>query len=236
MTVEEAKKAAMEAQGFLSEAEGRLLYRLANGCKGRGRIVEIGSWKGRSTIWLASGSKNGAGGKVVAIDPHMSSPEMPQGNSFRDFKNNLKRAGVFSMVEPVVKTSAQAARQFRGKAGLVFIDGDHSYEHAKQDFELWFPKVEEHGIMAFHDTMLVPGPKKVVHDLVFNSRHFRNIGFVDSITFAEKVRGNSMRERLKNKRVLVLKDFFTLVSRANISFGMPRHLKEAGKKLIGKMQ
>lgn len=234
MGIEEARKGAMEAQGFLSEPEGMLLYRLAREC--RGRIVEIGSWKGRSTIWLAFGSKDGAGNKVVAVDPHMSSPEMPQGNSFRDFKDNLERAGVFSMVEPVVKTSEEAAKGFKGNAGLVFIDGDHSYGHAKQDFELWFPKVEEHGIMAFHDTMLVPGPKKVVHDLVFNSRHFRNIGFVDSITFAEKIGKNSLRERLRNRRVLVLKDFFTLVSKANISFGMPRCLKKIGKMLIGKMQ
>lgn len=236
MSVEEAKKAAMNAQGFLSEAEGRLLYRLAKNCRGSGAIVEIGSWKGRSTIWLAFGSKDGAGKKIVAVDPHMSSPEMPQGNSFKEFRQNLKNAGVEEMVEPVVKTSEEAALGFRGKAEFVFIDGDHSYGHAKQDFELWFPKVEEHGVMAFHDTMLVPGPKKVVHDLVFNSRHFRNIGFVDSITFAEKVRENTAMERLKNRQVLMLKGFFAAVSRLNIAIGLPKPLKAAGKKAIGKMQ
>lgn len=101
---------------------------------------------------------------------------------------------------------------------------------------MWFPKVEEHGVMAFHDTMLVPGPKKVVHDLVFNSRHFRNIDFVDSITFAEKVEENTAIERLKNRQVLLLKGFFTLASRLNIAVGLPKPLKAAGKKLIGKMQ
>ncbi len=236
MGVEEAKKAAMKAHGYLSEPEGRLLHRLACDCKGRGAIVEIGSWKGRSTIWLAFGSRDGTGKRIVAIDPHMSSPEMPQGNSFKEFRRNLKNAGVENMVEPIVKTSEEAALGFKGNAEFVFIDGDHSYAHAKQDFELWFPKVLEHGIMAFHDTMLVSGPKKVVHDLVFNSRHFRNIGFVDSITFAEKVKENTAMERLKNRRVLLLKFFFTAVSRLNIAVGLPKPLKSLGKKAIGKMQ
>ncbi|MFA4855704.1 MAG: class I SAM-dependent methyltransferase [archaeon] len=236
MGIEEAKKAAMNAQGFLSEAEGRLLYRLARNCRSGDTIVEIGSWKGRSTIWLAFGSRDGAGKRIAAIDPHTSSPEMPQGNSLKEFMQNLRNAGVEEMVEPIVKTSEEAALGFKGDAEFVFIDGDHSYGHAKQDFELWFPKVLEHGIMAFHDTMLVPGPKKVVHDLVFNSRHFRNIGFVDSITFAEKVRENTAMERLKNRRVLLLKGLFTLASRLNNAVGLPKPLKTVGKKAIGKMQ
>lgn len=236
MGVEEAEKAAMKAHGYLSVPEGRLLYRLAHNCSGKGAIVEIGSWKGRSTIWLAFGSREGAGKKIIAIDPHVSYSEMPTGNSFDEFARNLKAAGVKAIVKPVVKTSEEAARCFDGRAGLVFIDGNHSYEHTRQDFELWFPKVEAHGIMAFHDTMLVPGPKRVVRDLVFNSRHFRNIGFVDSITFAEKVRENTAMERLKNKQVLLLKGLFTLASRLNNAVGLPKPMKAAGKRLIGKMQ
>jgi len=236
MSVKEAKKAAMKAHGYLSGPEGELLYRLARNCCGRGVIVEIGSWKGRSTIWLAFGSREGTGRKIIAVDPHVSYSEMPTGNSFREFRQNLKNAGVEEMVEPVVKTSEEAARGFKEKVEFVFIDGNHSYEHTKQDFELWFPKVEEHGVMAFHDTMLVPGPKKVVHDLVFNSRHFRNIGFVDSITFAEKVKGNTAMERMKNRQALLLKGLFMLASRLNIAVGLPKPLKSFGKKAIGKMQ
>src|SRR5204862_2126445 len=54
--------------GWLTPKEGRLLYELARGCTGRGVIVEIGSWKGKSTIWLASGSRRGPGVFVYAID------------------------------------------------------------------------------------------------------------------------------------------------------------------------
>ncbi len=125
---------------------------------------------------------------------------------------SLKEAAakLFDLINPIVKTSKNAVKEFDKEIALVFIDGDHSYKHAKQDFELWFPKVRAHGIMAFHDTMLVDGPKKV-----------------------EK---NSVRERIANRRVLLLKNFFTTVSKANIRFGMPKQVKAVGKKFIKKMQ
>ena len=236
LSLEEAQKAAGKAQGYLSVAEGKLLYSLANRCTGRGAIVEIGSWKGRSTIWIGFGSKDGCKAIVFAVDPHTSSPEMPQGNSFREFRRNIENAGLEKIVKPLVKTSEDAAKDFRGKAEFVFIDGDHSYAHARQDFELWFPKVLEQGTMAFHDTMLVPGPRKVVKEKVFFSRHFRNAGFADSITFAQKVSQNTFAERLHNYRVFALKEFFTLVSRINIAAGLPKQLKAAGKKILKAVQ
>jgi len=62
-------------EGWLARAEGKLLYRLAKRCTGRGVIVEIGSWKGKSTIWLASGSRAASRSKVHSIDPHTGSPQ-----------------------------------------------------------------------------------------------------------------------------------------------------------------
>jgi len=236
MDLNKVETATARAEGFLSKPEGRLLYRLAKKCSGKGAIVEIGSWKGRSTIWLANGCRDGQGKEVVAIDPHTSSPEMPAGNSFEEFKQNIGAANVASLVKPVVKTSEQAAALFNKPVELVFIDGNHDYEFAKQDFELWFPKVIEHGIMAFHDTNLAPGPKKVVRDKVFHSRNFRNVGFVDSITFAEKVKQNTFGDRLRNRQVLFLKGFFTVVCRLHVRFGIPRPLKELGKRFIRSMQ
>ena len=236
MSEEEAKKAALQADGHLSVPEGRLLYKLAKKNKGKGPVIEIGSWKGRSTIWLAFGSREGQGKKVFAVDPHVSYEEMPEGNSFEEFNGNLKKAGVKDIVKPLVKTSEAAAKNFNEKVSLVFVDGWHDYKHAKQDFDLWFPKLEEHGIIAFHDTMLVNGPKKVVKENLFNSKHFRNIGFVDSISFAEKVKQNTFSERVKNKQVLLMKGLFTIASKLNIALGMPDPIKKAGKKAIKLMQ
>ncbi len=69
----------------------------------------------------------------------------------------------------------------------------------KQDFELWFPKLINKGIIAFHATVAWPGPKKVVKKYIYKSRYFKNVGFVDSITFAQKTIKNSLKDRFKNR-------------------------------------
>ncbi len=70
MTKEEVQKLAAPIKGWLKDKEGQLLYDLAKNCTGKGVIVEIGSWKGKSTTWLAHGSKEGNKVRVYAIDPH----------------------------------------------------------------------------------------------------------------------------------------------------------------------
>src|ERR1041385_9078450 len=91
-------------EGWLNEAEGRLLYRLARACSGKGVIVEIGSWKGKSTIQLANGSHDGRRIKIHAVDPHTGSPEHQSGTpgvwTFDEFQRNIKAAGVRDVVVP----------------------------------------------------------------------------------------------------------------------------------------
>src|SRR2546425_13048693 len=110
--------------GWLADHEGRLLYELARRCTGRGVIVEIGSWKGRSTIWLASGSKAGAAVPVHAIDPHTGSPEhRPDGApvaTFEEVRANVARAGVHGPGAPMVQPSPQAAVARTPPGDLVF--------------------------------------------------------------------------------------------------------------------
>src|SRR3989442_10815319 len=124
--------------GWLADHEGRPLYELARRCTGRGVIVEIGSWKGRSTIWLASGSKAGSAVSVHAIDPHVGSPEHRSGGipvaTFDEFRANVARAGVDDIVVPLVKPSLEVAASFQRPVELLFIDGDHSYEAVLADF------------------------------------------------------------------------------------------------------
>ena len=62
-------------EGWLTDAEGELLFRLASRCTGRGVIVEVGSWKGKSTIALGRGSRAGVSATIHAVDPHAGSPE-----------------------------------------------------------------------------------------------------------------------------------------------------------------
>jgi predicted O-methyltransferase YrrM len=69
-TAGEVEAATREVDGWLGPLEGRLLYSLAADADPNGWIAEIGSWQGKSTIWLAAGARSGRGARVAAIDPH----------------------------------------------------------------------------------------------------------------------------------------------------------------------
>jgi MMP 1-O-methyltransferase len=201
MELNEATVQALD--GWLSPKEGRLLFHLARNCKGRGAIVEIGSWKGKSTIWLAHGSGASSQTKVHAIDPHTGSPEhaetFGQVWTFEEFKRNIANANVQRLVVPHVDFSTAVARAFDEPVELIFVDGLHEYEGVRDDFDAWFPKVLDGGTMAFHDSTSWPGVFKVVTDSVFKSRHFRKIRFAGSIVYGQKVAQNRLSERCGNR-------------------------------------
>jgi len=232
MGIDAIKKLVDKVHGFLSDKEGELLYNLAKNCTGKGVIVEIGSWKGKSTIWLGKGSKRANKVKIYAIDPHIGSSEHKKAYgkiwTFEEFKKNIKNANVDDIIIPIVKTSEEAAKNFDEPVELIFIDGAHEYDLVKLDFELWFPKVIDGGIMAFHDTTVWLGPKKVVDEFVYKSKNFRNVRFIDSITFAEKVRQNSIKDRLRNRYVLLLKNLY----KSKVKLYFPKLIRMIGKKLI----
>lgn len=175
----------------VSKEEEKLLRALAKKCTGKGVIVEIGSWKGKSTIQLGKGSKAGNKVRVYAVDPHTGSFEHKAAygkiSTVEEFKKNIKNAKVDDVITPIVKTSDDASKDFDRPVELVFIDGCHDYESVKQDFELWFPKVISKGTVALHDTLRWPGPKRVAKEKILNSKKFKNITAVDSIIFAEKI-------------------------------------------------
>ena len=222
--LEDIKRVVDAVDGWLRDEEGKLLYWLARNCVGRGVIVEIGSWKGKSTIWLAKGSQAGKRVAVYAVDPHDGSGELKHTHgalwSFDDFKANLAAAHVDDVVVPLVRTSEEAARGFDTSVELIFIDGDHEYSAVRADFEAWFPKVAVGGIMAFHDAD-APGPRRVAEQFVVRSRHFRNVSFVDSILVAEKVAENSLVDRIRNRLALGLR-----------SQHVPGLVRDVGRRLI----
>jgi predicted O-methyltransferase YrrM len=231
--VQEISEVVAKVDGWLADIEGEFLYNVAKNCKGKGVIVEIGSWKGKSTIWLAKGSKAGNKIRVYAIDPHTGSSEHKrmygEVSTFEEFKRNIKMAGVEDVTDPIVKTSEEATKTFEEPVEFVFIDGAHEYEMVKLDFLLWFPKLIEGGIIALHDTIGWQGPKKVAKEFVYKSKNFRNVGFVSSITFAQKVKENSFYDRLRSRYILLLKDLCKFAAKLHL----PKPVKMIGKRLLG---
>jgi len=194
--------------GWLTEEEGEALYELAKRCTGRGVIVEIGSWKGKSTVCLGLGSKAGRGVRVYAVDPHAD-------YRFGEFKENIERAGITELVTPVRSKSQEAAADFHEPIELLFIDGSHEYEDVRADFEQWVPKVVEGGTVAMHDTTLHQGPRRVSEERIYHGTGFKDVRFVfGSTTLGRKVAQNTAQDRIRARYSLGLKRSFEVAYRA----------------------
>ena len=135
-----------DIEGFMSGVELRRLYGMAREMKS---IVEIGSWKGRSTHALLSGCR----GTVYAVDHFRGSEseretshgEAVDGDIFAQF---MKNVGMFSNLEVLKMDSEEAASKI-DRVDMVFIDGDHTYPGAKRDIDVWLPKAGK--IICGHD-------------------------------------------------------------------------------------
>ena len=189
-----------DVDGFLTNREGEALYKLAAACTG-GVIVEIGSWKGKSTVWLGKGALKAGAKTLYAIDHHVGSEEH-QGEgapvwTFREFENNIEKAGLTGIVQPLVKTSAEARPLVREPIDLLFIDGAHDYESVQEDFRLWFPAVKNKGAVAFHDTPW-PGVGRLVSEVLENGQFCRAY-FSDTLFFAAKIGQASVFDKIVNR-------------------------------------
>ena len=200
-----ARQQADGVEGWLSEAQGRALFDAAAAATGAGVIVEIGSWKGRSTTWLASGARL-AGQRVYAVDPHRGSRENPAAHTLDEFLDNLARNGLADVVDPMVMTSEEAAASIARPIELLFIDGDHSYEGVRRDAELWLPRLMEGGIVMFHDvaTAAYSGPRRIVRRMVCRSPGFDGVARVGSMVVARRTARRGRRAALWSRTAAIL--------------------------------
>lgn len=144
VSIEKAFQLARSVPGFLGDKELRFLGSLAALTPAKGSIVEIGSFKGKSTVMLASIAGRFGLGRVVAIDPHKGLGYLGTENpylspTYEVFLNSLKTAGVEEHVEPHRALSQDVAMKWDRPIRLLWIDGDHSYSGCKEDFDLFGP-------------------------------------------------------------------------------------------------
>jgi predicted O-methyltransferase YrrM len=230
MVPPELRKLLDDLPGWLTYEEGEALYRLAQGCAGRGVIVEIGSWRGKSTTCLGLGSQAGNGVPVYAVDRHTD-------GTFPDFRRNVEHAGIAELVTPIKGRSQEAALDFDEPIELLFIDGAHQYELVRQDFERWVPKVVDGGVVAMHDTTWFEGPRRVADELIFKSRRFKNARFVFSSTsVATKVPENTALDRVRNRFALAVKRSVELTRRVADKERLPPPLQRAGRRILRALQ
>ncbi|WP_406827879.1 class I SAM-dependent methyltransferase [Microbulbifer sp. ARAS458-1] len=159
-------------KGFLADTEGEALYRLAADASDRGPCLEVGSYCGKSTIYLGSACKL-MDNTLFAVDHHRGSEEHQPGEEYHDrelfddrsqlmdsfhaFRTNMRAAKLEDHVVPVVAPTAVAARHWNTPLGLVFIDGGHSLEAALADYRSWSRHIVPGGYLAIHD--IFPNPE-----------------------------------------------------------------------------
>jgi predicted O-methyltransferase YrrM len=168
------RQLALATKGFMPEVEGDALHAAAlAACDAvpGAPIVEIGSYCGRSTIWLGDVARR-AGTTVFAVDHHRGSEENQAGWEHHDaeivdaelasidtlpfFRRTIHEAGLEPHVVAVVGSSPVVARHWSTPVAMVFIDGGHGVEPAAADFESWTPHVAVGGTLAIHDVFPDP--------------------------------------------------------------------------------
>jgi predicted O-methyltransferase YrrM len=175
---DDALALAAPAEGWMTDDQGRRLHAAARACPTGGRIVEIGSFRGRSTIVLAAAAPPGA--ELVAIDPHAGNDRGPQelvgftreAATDRDvFEDNLRRAGVAGRVRHVARFSGDAHGDVDGVIDVLYIDGAHRYGPARADVRDWGSRVSDGGTLLVHDAFSSIGvTAAIVRELVASSR------------------------------------------------------------------
>jgi hypothetical protein len=177
--------------GFLSEREAHFLALAAACGPAEGVILEIGSFKGRATVALASVAARYGLGRVVSVDPHtapsVTDPDL-RGNasSYDDFTSALAAAGLSEQVEVHRTFSRELAKRWSHPIRLLWIDGDHTYAGAKEDFGLFRSYLAEGAIVALHDVLHeFEGPVRVFAEDLLGSDDFGPAGVCGSIGWAQ---------------------------------------------------
>lgn len=152
-----------------------------------GEIIEIGSFKGKSTTALGLGSKWISKRKraIYAIDPFMPD-RMYHGNYFDDFLNNIHVAQLENYVIPIKKYSQDAIGDCPDQISALFVDGNHDYMYVKQDIQHYTPRVVPGGMIAFHDYSNFLDVKRAVDELC-ESKEYVYVCDYDSLRIIRKL-------------------------------------------------
>ncbi len=164
-------KIAEDTRGFLAHEEGLRLYELARAAVLLGPCLEIGSYCGKSAVYIGTACRE-QGSVLFSIDHHRGSEEQQPGEEYFDpglfdaaswsidtfarFRETLRRAGLEEAVVPLVTASQPAARAWAAPLGMVFIDGGHAHETVLADYRAWAEHLLPGGYLVFHDIYMDP--------------------------------------------------------------------------------
>ena len=200
---------AIAARGFMPTEEGDALFHA--GCAAAAAVpgaplVEIGTYCGKSSIWLGSAAEQ-AGTVLFTVDHHRGSEENQAGWEHHEpdlvdprvgmmdtlgvFRHTIADAGLEASVIAIVGDSPVVATHWSTQVALVFIDGGHGAEPAHTDYEMWTPKVAPGGLLCIHDVFENPAdggrPPYEIYQRALASGHFVDERAVGSLRVLRRV-------------------------------------------------
>ena len=201
---------ALAAKGFMPEDEGAFLHRLARERLPHGPVLEVGSYCGKSAIYLGAAARE-VGGTVFTVDHHRGSEENQAGWVHHDaslvdtesglmdtlptFRRTIERAGLEGQVVAVVGRSTTVSSHWRTPLSLLFIDGGHAEELAQDDYAGFAPWVMAGGALVIHDVFERPedGGQAPYHVWLRAVRGgaFEPVATVGSMRVLARVRGGA---------------------------------------------
>jgi len=196
---------AARVKGFLAEDEGETLYAIALEAARLGPCLEIGSFCGKSAVYIGTACQE-KGVTLFSIDHHRGSEEQQPGQPYFDpqiyddkngeinslplLRSTLRTADLEDTVVPMVTWSKVAVKNWSTPLGLVFIDGGHSYESALSDYQCWNRCLLPGGFLIFHDIYLDTAkggqaPRRV-YEKALESGDFDQLPMVNTLGILKK--------------------------------------------------
>jgi predicted O-methyltransferase YrrM len=195
-----------QIKGFLDPEEGMRLYETARTASRLGPCLEIGSYCGKSAVYLGTGCK-AENAILFSVDHHRGSEEQQPGEAYFDpelfdirsfqidtlplFRNTLAMNGLEDTVIPLVCRSEIASRAWKTPLGLVFIDGGHAFETALTDYRCWSPHIVPDGYLLIHDIFHDPrdggqAPRQV-YEIARDSGLFRELPMTKTLGVLQRI-------------------------------------------------
>lgn len=195
----------------MPEDEGDALFDAACSLRGtpaHAPMVEVGSWCGRSTVWLGAAARR-IGTVVFAVDHHRGSEENQPGWEWHDptlvdaamglidtlpfFRSTIAAAGLEDVVVAIVGESPVVAARWNTPIGFLFIDGGHGVDPARADYTNWTPHVMVGGLLAIHDVFPDPAdggrpPYEDIYLPALASGYFEEVSATGSLRVLRRVR------------------------------------------------
>ena len=197
-----------KVKGFLDPLEGEALYDHSKNATEAGPALEIGSYCGKSAVYIGSAAKKNEE-KLYSVDHHRGSEEQQPGEQYFDpdlvddtgegidtlpyFLATIRVSQLEGVVIPVVSTSEEAYADLKLEFSFIFIDGGHSEEAAQKDYKLWQNKLFVGGLLAIHDVF--PDPKDGgrppfnIYKKALDSGQFKEIEAINSLRILRKIKG-----------------------------------------------